>query len=383
MGRSQLNETIAGGCVGAAIFPDRGNSEDGLQNILEAVRARHGLPAVGAAVIKGKRLVALKAIGSRKHGSDIKVTDKDKFHLGSCTKAMTATILAKLVEDGKLKWETSIAEVFPDILNTVDRSYSTVTLEQLLAHRSGLSAESWLPGKSFAGMHQLPGTPQEQRRAYVELILQRPPAVEPKEKFIYSNANYSIAAALGEKVTGKSWEVLIEELLFTPLGMSSAGFGPMGQAGAVEEPWQHAIADGQPKPVEPYPHCDNPDVIAPGGKVHCSLADWAKFVMEHLQGPNGGSRLLSAETFKKLHTPFGGGDYALGWGVHQREWGGGTVLSHAGSNTMNFAVVWMAPKKIFAVLVVTNMGGKTAEQACDEAAWQCIQRYLLGKGSVE
>ncbi len=66
----------------------------------------------------------------------------------------------------------------------------------------------------------------------------------------------------------------------------------------------------------------------------------------------------------------------MGWAAAQRGWAGGTALTHAGSNTMNFAVVWMAPKRNFAVLVATNQGGDVAPQACDEAAGMLIRRFL-------
>jgi hypothetical protein len=58
----------------------------------------------------------------------------------------------------------------------------------------------------------------------------------------------------------------------------------------------------------------------------------------------------------------------MGWLVTERPWGGGRVLTHAGSNTMNYAVAWLAPRRDFAVLAATNLGGNKAASACDEAA---------------
>jgi hypothetical protein len=106
------------------------------------------------------------------------------------------------------------------------------------------------------------------------------------------------------------------------------------------------------------------------------VGDWAKFVIAHLQGARGESGLLKPETVETLHTPAFGGEYAAGWLVTERPWGGGQVLTHAGSNTMNFAVVWMAPIRNFAVLVATNQGGDVVPQACDEAAGMLIEKYL-------
>jgi hypothetical protein len=105
------------------------------------------------------------------------------------------------------------------------------------------------------------------------------------------------------------------------------------------------------------------------------LADWAKFIADQLRGARGEKALLKPETYRKLHTPPFDGDYALGWLVTERDWGGGRVLTHAGSNNMNLAVVWMAPLRDFAVLVVTNQDGEAAAKACDEVASALIQLH--------
>ena len=94
---------------------------------------------------------------------------------------------------------------------------------------------------------------------------------------------------------------------------------------------------------------------------------------DQLQGARGEPALLKRSTYQVLHTPPFGGDYALGWIVTQRPWGGGTVLNHCGSNTWNFANVWVAPKKDFAVLVCVNQGGDTAFRARDEAVGALVR----------
>ncbi|MBV9848767.1 MAG: serine hydrolase, partial [Armatimonadetes bacterium] len=153
-------------------------------------------------------------------------------------------------------------------------------------------------------------------------------------------------------------------------------FGAMGTPGRIDQPWQHTVVDGKHQPIGPGPLSDNPSVIAPAGTVHCAVGDWAKFVALHLQGEQGTSRLLQPRTLRRLHAPQFGGDYAGGWLVTDRPWGGGRVLTHAGSNTQNYAVVWMAPLDDFAVLVATNQGGARAAQATDAAAATLIRHFL-------
>ena len=87
-----------------------------------------------------------------------------------------------------------------------------------------------------------------------------------------------------------------------------------------------------------------------------------------LRSFKGAGTLLRPETYARLHEPPFGGDYAFGWLVTTRPWAGGTVYTHAGSNTMNFCVAWVAPARDFAVLAVTNQGGQEAQTGTDEVA---------------
>lgn len=328
-----------------------------LAEVLEPIRARHDLPALAGAILQGDQLVGLGASGVRRRGGDAKVTPQDLFHLGSCTKAMTATLCALLVEGGKLRWTTTVGEVFPAA--KAAPAWRGVTLEQLLTNRGGAPGD--LDGGGLWGrLWRHPGTPPEMRLALVEGVVAEPPALPPGTKYLYSNAGFSIAGAMAERAVGRPYEELMCEMLFVPLGMASAGFGaPEGEA----QPRGHT-AEG--RAVEPGPGADNPAAIAPAGRVRCTMADWAKFVALHL----GHGTLLRPETLARLHEVPAGADveYAMGWIVARRPWGGGTVLTHAGSNTMWYSVVWAAPRRDFAVLVACNQGGDRAPKACDEAA---------------
>jgi CubicO group peptidase (beta-lactamase class C family) len=354
--------------------------------LLEPIRKKYDLPALAGAVILQGQTTAWGATGVRKAGSKVKVTDNDKFHIGSCTKAMTATIIAMLVERGKLRWDITLSEALPEMADEMHPDYCDVTLSHLLDHRGGLppSKRSWPEGKSFMDMHNLGGSAMEQRVAYARMILRQGPEVQPGTKYIYSNAGYSIAGVIAEQAMKTPWESLMKTMLFKPLGMETAGFGAMGTAGRIDEPWQHRMNDEKLKAIEPGRLSDNPPVLGPGGTVHCSIKDWSKFIAAHLNGPKSEGTLLKSKTFELLHTADSSGDYTSGWVVTKRDWGRGKVLTHTGSNTMSFAVVWMAPKRDFAVLMASNQGGGNVEKACDEACWTLIKEFLLkeegGKG---
>jgi CubicO group peptidase (beta-lactamase class C family) len=341
---------------------------------LEPIRHKHDLPALAAAIVTGERMVALGVVGVRKYGANITVTLNDQFHLGSCTKSMTAMLIAMLVEQGKLAWTTTLAQALPDLAATMQPAYRQVTLEQLMAHRSGMSGESWPQGKTFLDMQRLSGTPRQQRLAYARMILQEPPVSKPGSRTLYSNRNFALAGVIAERVADLSWEDLMQQKLFKPLGMTTAGFGAMGTPGKIDQPWQHRMEGTKCEPIEPGLLSDNPVAIAPAGLVHCSIGDWAKYIQAHLRGEQGRPGLLKPETFRKLHTP-PQGDNGFGWVVLERDWGGGRVLTHAGSNNQNYAVVWIAPVRDFAILVMTNRGGDDAWKACDETVAMLIGYY--------
>ena len=173
-----------------------------------------------------------------------------------------------------------------------------------------------------------------------------------------------------EKIAGEPWETLMTNRLFKPLGMTSAGFGAPGAPGKVDEPWGHVREGGEIKPVQ----SDNPPAIAPAGRVHCSLEDMARYLNLHLG--TASTNLLKPETLRRLHTPPDGQDYACGWLSVDRVWAGGRALTHNGSNTMWYMVIWLAPEKHFGVVAATNIAGRNAEKACDDVSAAMIRKWL-------
>ena len=333
-------------------------TDDAIAKLLEPIREKHKLPALAGAIVTSSGIVAKSAVGVRKAGTDVAVTADDLWHLGSNTKAMTSTLAAIAVEAGKMRWDSTLAGVFPNAAGLKESPLATVTLTHLLSHRAGLPANlKWQTVKD--------------REDALKQAASLKPLAAPGEKFEYSNLGYVLAGRMIERVLEDSWENLMRERVFKPLGMSHAGFGGTGTIGSIDQPWPH-FANGKPTPTN-GPAVDNPAVIGPAGTVHASLEDWGRFVAMHLAGENGKGRLLKTETFRHLHTPTSGGTYAPGWMVTNRPWGGGEVLTHAGSNTMNKSVAWLAPKKDFAVLVCTNQGGDATTKACDEAAAALIR----------
>lgn len=356
-----------------------------LKDLLEPIREKHQLPAMAACVVTADGVQAIGATGTRRAGKDEPATVDDLWHLGSCTKAMTATLVARLAEQGKLKWTTTLGESFPKMKDGMDAGWAPVTLEQLLANRGGAPAGLERDGlwvKCWA--HQ--GTAREARRLLLEGVVKRAPEYEPGTKYLYSNANFALAGHVAETVADLGWEELIQREVFKPLGIANAGFGAPGRKGdKADQPRGHGPAGN---PIEPGRGADNPVAIGPAGIVHMSLRDWSRFVAAHLAGARGdaakdadGKAFLKPESWKKLHTPPADG-YAMGWSVSTRPWAKGDkpgdtgrVLTHNGSNTMWFCVTWLAPERGFAVLVVCNAGGDAGGKGTDEAAGAVIREW--------
>jgi CubicO group peptidase (beta-lactamase class C family) len=340
-----------------------------LKEQLELIRQKYKLPALAAAVVTSQGLVTLEAVGVRKAGTEIDVTADDLWHLGSDTKAMTAFIIGSLVEKGRLRWDETIEEVFPDQAAQFTPEFRKITLLELLSHHTGLPPNLDWGAMNGAGVNVI-----SQRRMAIRAAGKLKLQSTPGTQYAYANTNYVLAGAIAEKVTGESWEDLMKETLFTPLGMASAGFGGTGTLGKIDQPWPHG---GDGKPMDKNgPQQDNLPVMGPAGRVHCSMADWAKYIADQLRGLTGQKALLSAKTYEKLFEPQFEGTYTLGWLAVTRSWAGGTAYTHSGSNTMNYCTVWLAPKKDFAVLVATNTAIPDAGQACDDACAYLIGTYL-------
>jgi CubicO group peptidase (beta-lactamase class C family) len=333
-----------------------------LRDLLEPMRRELHLPALAAAVVSPAEVVALGVVGVRSTLSTTPVCVTDAFHLGSDTKAMTAVVIARLVEQGKLHWNATIHSVLGDTPGQ-DPIYRDVTLEQLLAHRAGLAhdPQTLSPDQQRA----LPGDLHAQREAYVTAGLREPPINAPGSAYAYSNTGYVIAGLMAERVTERTWEQLVREFVFAPLAMPNAGFGITASFAHVDGPWAHRMERDEPVPIWPGPRSDNAPVMAPAGGIHTSIEGWARFVADALAGLEGHGRLLAPASYAKLFEPPFSDGYAHGWQRLQRDFAGGDVYTHAGSNTLNFAVAWLLPKKRVAILVATNIGFEGAPQACD------------------
>jgi CubicO group peptidase (beta-lactamase class C family) len=311
-----------------------------LDQDLEEVRAKLGLPALASAMWRDGKLLEIGAVGVRKLGEPTPVTTKDQWHLGSNTKAMTATLVGIFVDRGKLKWDDTLATLFPDW--KIDPGYAKVTLDQLLHHEAGLPAH---PPDDIWAQAWKDGNAPDARTKFAKAMLARPPAQAPGT-FTYSNEGYMIAGSALERITGQPWEQLIKTELFDKLDMKSCGFGAPGSKDTLDQPRGHDAGD---TPIEPGPAADNPPSVGPAGTVHCSLEDYGKFLNLHALGTPA---LVTPATLQHLHEPSATGHYAGGWGILPSP--NGPLFMHSGTNTMWHVTAMWSPKTKVSFVIATN-----------------------------
>jgi CubicO group peptidase (beta-lactamase class C family) len=357
-----------------------------LVDLVHAVREKYKLPGMAAAIIGEEGLVAAAVSGVRHVDKPDLITLDDRFLIASCTKTMSQLTIARVVDAGKLTFQTTIGEVLPEM--EMRDVYRDVTLGQLLTFQGGIQPYmNFLSSEAERLFASFKGTVAEQRRAFVRHVLSEEPVATPGSGRNYSNASYAIAALLATTRTGRDWESLVTEHVFRPLGMTRAGFGRPSNAQHPNEPWLHTNGTGpgladeppgkkagpkktggpkttgpgllrrkQPAPVSNEPYRPQPEdmqervALAAAGGVHCSIGDFAKFVHYELQTLTGKDPLLTPATAAEMREKLG---ISRREGVGIR--GGSTYVS-AGY------ILW--PSRKLAAAAMVNAGG--AAQACTD-----------------
>ena len=354
--------------------PARGQSLAG-QQALDSIRIRYNLPALLAAVIEPGRIQYVVG-GVRRNDQPDLVTLNDYFHLGSETKGVTSLLAGKLVEQGKIKWDSKLLNVVPALRAVALPAYANVTLGDLLAHRAGI--RPYTGGREYEGLPAFTGSVSDKRLQFAKVILRQPP-VEPApgQVYAYSNAGYVLAALMLAQASGHPWEELVAKA-FQKLKLRYVlGFPNRHDA---QQPWGHwraTDADSAFTPLGPTHPYQGFDYMAPAGDLAMPLPDFAHLVQLHLKGLLGQHNYVSAQTYQTLH--FGLPAYAYGWGVSTLAATGALVSSHNGSAGIFFCHTILYPSQRVAFVVLTNDGDVPAQKACNALRRRLKQLYLQGQ----
>ncbi len=327
---------------------------------------------MGAATVRDGG-ISIAVAGRRRVDREARLLDGDSFHLGSDTKAMTASVVARLVDRSVLRWDETLPEALPDIAEAMDPAFRSVTLDMLMRHVAGLPTGGAFTPEFTAGFDDEHWPIAKQRAWMAARFLSRPPTEPPGTRFAYSNYDYLILGHVLEHATGRTWEELVREEVFAPLAMVGCGFGPTSTAANPDGNWGHDVKDGAYVPTEE----DNPPLIGPAGTVHCPLAAWARFAAAH--AGNGPAGWLTPGSLDHLHQPAAfagdppGKDIALGWGITRTD---PPRLTHSGSNGYNQAEIVVIPRLRAAVLVTCNAGDEQAHAAARDMLDELVQEVM-------
>ncbi|MBX2880580.1 MAG: serine hydrolase [Granulosicoccus sp.] len=240
-----------------------------------------GVPAAAAGIIDRQGNFQMECAGQCARDDPAPVGRDDQWHIGSCNKSITATLFGLLVENSKIDWQSTLAEVFADCHDVMHADWFDITFDELFYCRSGMPANPSLATTKASWQDQRPFG--EQRTDLIRNVLAKPP--NKRGKFRYSNLGYITIGGAIDRVAGMSYEAALQNLLFNPLGVSSAGFGAppriKGHSSLIRSPWINLFKG---KACDPsLPASDNPAVFSSAGTLHLSLPDWARYLAEFLE----------------------------------------------------------------------------------------------------
>jgi len=252
-----------------------------------------------------------------------------------------------------------LAEALPNF--EMNDSYKTVTIDDLLHHRSGLPQDLRMQQEDLDSIVGKAEDPTAIRKAYVKYVLKRAPTGPPNTEMRYSNADYVVAAYILEQIMHKSYEYLMDRFVFSPMKMTTALIAPVGtegQVGAQNSVYGHVLGD-LGYAVYDMPPTKLDSMWAPNGAgVSCSIGDLLKFADFHLRGLKGDAKVLTADSYKLLHTAPEGespDEVACGWIVNP-VFAHESCLYRGGAIGAFYADLTLWPDRDLAVVAVTNAG---------------------------
>lgn len=350
---------------------------DGFDAIADQAIKDFNVPGLGIAIVAGGEVVYAKGFGLRDVEAGLPMTPDTLFAIGSTTKAMTATVLGMLVDDGKLDWDQPLVRYLPSFRLADPMITARITPRDLVTHRSGLPRHDllWYNFNDGSRADVIP------RLAHLELT------ADLRERFQYNNLMFMTAGYLAGHLDGSSWESVVRKRLFEPLGMTRSNF---------------AVADSQEDADHALPYEKNDDdqleripfrsidLIGPAGSVNASVNEMARWLQLNLAGGKVGDRqLIQSSTLADIHSPHmtldgppdptsmvSQGAYGMGWGVEIYR--GHRRIQHGGGIDGFITSVMFFPDDDLGLVAFTNRGSGLASLVNQTAADR-----ILGLDSVD
>ncbi|MGI8618513.1 MAG: serine hydrolase [Gemmatimonadaceae bacterium] len=340
-----------------------------LDRYIESALSGWQVPGLAIAIVRNDSVVHARGYGVRRIGDTARVNERTLFAAASTTKAFTSALIAMLVDEKKMRWDDPAAMHLPGFQLYDPYVTRELTIRDLLSHRSGLSRGdlSWY------------GTPIDRDEVIRRVRFLRPTS-SFRSSYGYQNVMYVAASQAAARVTGKSWDELIDERLFTPLGMDETNTSVRDLAGKPNVAQPHALVDRKVVAL-PYRNVDN---IGGAGAMNSSARDMAQWVRFQLtNGRFGGRQLISPASMREMRRPhtivpldtiaerinptthFRA--YALGWNTE--DYRGRRILWHAGNLDGMSSIVGFMPEENIGVVVLVNMNQVLLTTAVMRRVW--------------
>jgi CubicO group peptidase (beta-lactamase class C family) len=324
----------------------------GLERYVDGLRERTGVPGLAIAVVHADEVVYLKGFGVREVGKPGAIGADTVFQLASVSKPLAATVIAGVVGDGAVRWDSKASDLDPAFRLSSDYVSGEVTLRDLLCHRTGLPEHAGDPLEDLG----------YSRAEVLHRLRFQGPAGPFRASYAYTNFGFTEAGVAAAKASGKTWEDLAADRLFGPLGMDRTSYRHANYAAAADRAGLHARIDG--RWVAKYDR--QPDAQAPAGGASSTVRDLARWMRLLLaEGRFDGRPVIAADALGETHRPqmIRGpakkptdrpGLYGLGWNVGHDP-AGRLTLNHSGAFNFGAATfVVLVPAEDLGIVVLTN-----------------------------
>lgn len=340
-----------------------------LDAYIERAIAEWQVPGLAIAVVRNDSVIHARGYGVRKLGEPARIDERTMFAAASTTKAFTSALIAMLVDEKKMRWDDPATLHLPGFQLYDPYVTRELTIRDLLSHRSGLSRGdlSWY------------GTPIDRDEVIRRVRFLRP-TTSFRSTYGYQNVMYVAASQAAARVAGKSWDELVDERIYAPLGMDETVTSVRELAGRRNVAQPHALIEKKVVAI-PYRNVDN---IGGAGAMNSNALEMAQWVRLQLaNGEFGGRRLISPAAIREMRTPHTIIQidtlaqrinpathlraYGLGWTME--DYRGRLVFAHGGNLDGMSSVVGMIPEENIGVVILVNLNQVALPTAIMRRLW--------------
>ena len=326
-----------------------------LDTVVHRTLDRWHVPGLALAVVSGDEVLHLEGYGQRDLARGLPVTTETLFPIASMTKSFAVMSLGLLVDEGKLEWDKPVRDYLPGWQMFDQVSTETLTVRDMLSHRSGLPSHDWIWWGSDFG-----------RRDLLTRLRYLKPNAPIRSRFQYNNIMYMLASLIVEEVAGMSWERFVQARIFDELGMKRSNFSTQITQQDPDHARPHVYREGTLRGCSFWEQDENSVTGAAGTINSCAseLATWVSLQMN--AGKDGQRQFIRPETLETMHLPsifiddpedrrrFGYefNSYGMGWFLCSHK--GQMLISHGGSINGFWCMQYFMPRHHLGVVALSN-----------------------------